>query len=136
VVVVIVDRLATGGVGGCRVFAAWFARQVTERIIGVEHRLIEETMSSGETLDAWTWRALWPISVRRTQRRSTPERVKASYLRQLDDLIVYTERSPLPWDDETKEVVVQRLDEVQVELPGADRRAFDQRKGRLLPANS
>ena len=97
---------------GILLFATWFARRVIEQFIGRKHRWIEEIMRTGEAPDAWSRRAQWPDIVRKLQRHSAPEKAKASYLRQLDDLIAYTERSPLMGDAETKEVVLQRLDEV------------------------
>jgi hypothetical protein len=97
---------------GILVFAAWFARQVIDRFVGRTHRWIEEIMDTGEAPAVWSHPTPLPAVARRFLRRSEPEQAQASYLRRLDGLIAYTERSPLMGDAETKEVVLQRLDEV------------------------
>ena len=105
--------LPLAALAGILVFAAWFARRVTDRFVGRTHRWIEEIMDTGEAPAAWqSHRPRLPAAARRFLRRSEPEQAQASYLRRLDGLIAYTERSPLMGDAETKEVVLQRLDEI------------------------
>lgn len=99
---------------GILVFAAWFARQVVDRIIGRKHRWIEEIMRTGEAPAVWTR----PATRLDFRGRGASEKVKGRCLRRLDSLIVYTEGSPLMGDEETKEVVLQRLDEVYDEWAG------------------
>jgi hypothetical protein len=100
--------LPLAALAGILVFAAWFARQVTDRFVGRTHRWIEEIMRTGEAPDSWSRRAKWRIS----GRRLSEEKAKAAALHRLDSLIAYAERSPLMGDAETKEVVLERLDEV------------------------
>ncbi|MBM4460356.1 MAG: hypothetical protein FJ011_21770 [Chloroflexi bacterium] len=105
--------LPLAALAGILVFAAWFARRVTDRFVGRTHRWIEEIMETGEAPAAWRSRQTrLPAIARQFLRRSEPEQAQASYLRRLDGLIAYTERSPLMGDAETKEVVLERLDEV------------------------
>lgn len=116
--------LPLAALAGIMIFAAWFSRQVTDQLIGRKHRWIEEIMSTGEAPDAWYRRTQWPIRAHKLQGRNAPEKAKANHLRQLDDLIAYTERSPLMGDEETKEVVLQRLDEVYDEWDGRRPESF------------
>jgi hypothetical protein len=113
---------------GILALAAWFARLMTERLIGRKHRLIEHIMHTGEPPDAWRQPARRPTGMRATFRRGAPEDAQASYLRRLDSLIAYTERSPLMGDAETKEVVLQRLDEVYDDWAGRNPANFQPRK--------
>lgn len=112
--------LPLAALAGILVFAAWFARQVTDRFVGRPHRWIEEILRTGEAPAAWHHLA-WPSA---RARRSSPEQAKARDLRRLDDLIAYTERSPLMGDAETKEVVLQRLDEIYDDWAGRNPASF------------
>ena len=110
---------------GILAFAAWLARQVTDRFVGRTHRWIEEIMATGEAPAAWqSHQPCLPAVARRFLRRSEPEQAQASYLRRLDGLIAYTERSPLMGDAETKEVVLARLDEVYDDWAARDPVSF------------
>ena len=104
--------LPLAALAGILAFAAWFARQMTDRFVGRTHRWIEEIMRTGEAPIAWRHSGRMSALARRFLRRSGSRPTTTPYLRRLDDLIAYTERSPLMGDEETKEVVLQRLDEV------------------------
>jgi hypothetical protein len=116
--------LPLAALAGILAFAAWFARQVTERVIGRKHRLIEQIISTGEPPDAWRPPTRRLVGMKALSSRSAAERARASYLRRLDSLIAYTERSPLMGDAETKEVVLQRLDEIYDEWAGRNPASF------------
>jgi len=116
--------LPLAALAGILAFAAWFARQMTDRFVGRTHRWIEEILRTGEAPAAWIRPTHPSAVVRRFSRRSAPEQAKAGYLRRLDDLIAYTEKSPLMGDAETKEVVLQRLDEVYDDWAGRNPASF------------
>lgn len=117
--------LPLAALAGILVFVAWFARRVTDRFVGRTHRWIEEIMDTGEAPAAWqSHQPRLPAVARRFLRRSEPEQAQASYLRRLDGLIAYTERSPLMGDAETKEVVLQRLDEIYDDWAGRNPASF------------
>jgi hypothetical protein len=123
------------GLVGIMLFAAWLTRQVTDRAVGRTHRWIEEIMNSGEPPQAWARRAAWPTLTRDSRERSGLEKAKASYLRRLDGLIAYAETSPLMGDEETKEVVLQRLDEIYDDWAERNPAAFRPTDG-AAPASS
>lgn len=98
---------------GIMVFAVWLANRVAEHTIGRRHRLIEEIMNTGHVPAAWASRASNAAGIRRsTTKGPGSDKAKVSCLQKLDALIAYAENSPLMGDAETKEVVLQRLDEV------------------------
>lgn|GEM_PF-2132031 len=116
--------LPLAALAGIMVFSAWFARRVTDRFVGRPHRWIEEILRTGEAPAAWRHPARLAALARWRARRSSPEQAKARDLRRLDDLIAYTERSPLMGDAETKEVVLQRLDEIYDDWAGRNPASF------------
>jgi hypothetical protein len=98
---------------GIMVFAVWLANRVAEHAIGRQHRLIEEIINTGHVPAAWAGRSQGDTGILRSRARSPRSgKAKVSCLRKLDALITYAENSPLMGDAETKEVVLQRLDEV------------------------
>lgn len=106
----VVPLLALAGI---MIFAVWLANRVAERAIGRQHHLIEEILNTGDVPAAWIGQIQGNASILRSGAKSVRfDKAKVSCLRKLDALIAYAENSPLMGDAETKEVVLQRLDEV------------------------
>jgi hypothetical protein len=105
--------LPLASMAGIMLFAVWLTRRVTESMISRKHRLLEEIVDTGEVPAEWMKRAIRPVARLRGARGAVAgDQAKAACLQQLDDLTVYVERSPFMADEETKEVLLERLDHV------------------------
>lgn len=110
---------------GIMLFSVWLTRRVSEHMISRKHRLLEEIIDTGEVPAEWMKRATRPVAKRRGGRGAvTGDQAKAACLKQLDELSVYVERSPFMADDETREVVLERLDQVYEVWATRDAAAF------------
>jgi hypothetical protein len=105
--------LPLASMAGIMLFAVWLTRRVSERMINRKHRLLEEILNTGEVPAEWMRRATRPVGKLSNVRGAVAgDDAKATCLQQLDDLIAYVERSPFMADDETREVLLERLDHV------------------------
>jgi non-ribosomal peptide synthetase component F len=101
-------------------FAIWLANRLAYRMVGSKHHLLDEILRTGEVPAAWRTRPLrW--------RPDQPELLAADwarnqklYLARLDDLIAYAETTPLVDDEDTRDVLLDRLDEIRAAWAGQD----------------
>jgi hypothetical protein len=94
-------------------FAVWEANRFAERVIGRKHRWIEEIMQTGAVPADWAG-GDGPLARLGMSLTGRPRVAGlARHVRRLDELIVYVENSPLMGDEETRDVVLDRLDEVR-----------------------
>ena len=117
--------LPLASMAGIMLFAVWLTRRMSERMISRKHRLLEEIVNTGEVPAEWKRRGIRPGDKLRGAREAVAgDQAKAACLQQLDDLTVYVERSPFMADDETREVVLERLDHVYEAWATRDAAAF------------
>jgi hypothetical protein len=117
--------LPLASMAGIMLLSVWLTGRVSERMISRKHRLLEEIINTGEVPPEWMKRATRPIAKLRGVRGAVAgDQAKAACLKQLDDLTVYVERSPFMADDETREVVLERLDHVYEAWASRDAAAF------------
>jgi hypothetical protein len=117
--------LPLASLAGIMLFAVWLTRQVSERMISHKHRLLEEIVNTGEVPAEWLRQTIYPVAKLRGAREAVAgDRAKTTCLQQLDDLTVYVERSPFMADDETREVLLERLDHVYEEWATRNAAAF------------
>lgn len=89
--------------------AIWLLNSLANQVVGKKHHLLEEIINSGEMPSHWSDQFMdWLFSASASQKR----RRKRS-LRTLDELIHYTRTTPLVSDEESREVLVDRLVEIQ-----------------------
>ena len=117
--------LPLASMAGIMLFSVWLTGRVSERMISRKHRLLEEIVNTGEVPAEWKRRGIRPGDKLRGARGAVAgDQAKAACLQQLDDLTVYVERSPFMADDETREVVLKRLDHVYEAWASRDAAAF------------
>ena len=117
--------LPLASMAGIMLFAVWLTRRMSERMISRKHHLLEEIINTGEVPAEWKRRGIRPGDKLRGAREAVAgDQAKAACLQQLDDLTVYVERSPFMADDETREVVLKRLDHVYEAWASRDAAAF------------
>jgi len=117
--------LPLASMAGIMLFAVWLTKRVSERMISRKHRLLEEILNTGEVPAEWMKRANSPIAKLRGAREAVAgDQAKAACLQKLDDLALYVERSPFMADDETREVLLERLDHVYEAWATRDAAAF------------
>jgi hypothetical protein len=95
--------------------AIWLANTLSAQIVGNKHRILEEIVNSGQIPRQWNndW-----ISRLLSSRGGSPRqqvRVHRRALRKLDALLHYVRTTSLLADEETREVLVERLTEVRAE---------------------
>ena len=116
------------------VLAAWGANRATELLIGNRHRQLEEITSTGDVPEMWRRgfeRRLTRLGRRKGRQeevRAVQEQAKATYLHRLDRLAAYASASRLVADEETRELLLSRLEAVRRlwESTAADRLAARQ----------
>ena len=117
--------LPLASMAGIMLFAVWLTRRISERMISRKHRLLEEIVDTGEVPAEWMRQSARPVARLRSAREAVAgDQAKAACLQQLDDLAVYVERSPFVADDETREVLLERLDHVYEAWATRDAAAF------------
>lgn len=98
--------------------AIWLTNALATQMVGNKHRLLEEIITSGEIPRQWhsaALRRLWPRPGSATQgeaclyQRSLPK---------LDELLAYVQTTSLVADEETRDVLVERLTEVRAQWAG------------------
>jgi len=114
--------LPLASMAGIMLFAVWLTRRMSERMISRKHHLLEEIINTGEVPAEWKRRGIRPVA--KLRGTVAGDQAKAACLQQLDDLTVYVERSPFMADDETREVVLERLDHVYEAWATRDAAAF------------
>jgi hypothetical protein len=98
------------------VVAVWGANRATDLLIGNKHRQLEEITSTGDVPKMW--RRGFERRLRRLGRRKgqgeevrrVQEQAKAAYVRRLDELVEYASVSTLVADEETRELLLDRLE--------------------------
>jgi len=94
--------------------AIWFTNFLTTRMVGRKHHLLETIVQTGDVPEAWQapfGRGL--ASADAAAQSATRARAQASYLARLDALIHYAETTPLVENEDAREVLLDRLDEVR-----------------------
>ena len=114
--------LPLASMAGIMLFAVWLTRRMSERMISRKHHLLEEIINTGEVPAEWKRRGIRPVA--KLRGTIAGDQAKVACLQQLDDLTVYVERSPFMADDETREVVLERLDHVYEAWATRDAAAF------------
>ena len=114
--------LPLASMAGIMLFAVWLTRRMSERMISRKHHLLEEIINTGEVPAEWKRRGIRPVA--KLRGTVAGDQAKVACLKQLDDLTVYVERSPFMADDETREVVLERLDHVYEAWATRDAAAF------------
>jgi hypothetical protein len=95
-------------------FAIWLANRLAYRMVGSKHRLLDSILSTGEVPEAWRGRMLWRRRPQQGEQLAAYQaRNKEIYLARLDDLIAYAETTPLVDDEDTRDVLLDRLDEIR-----------------------
>lgn len=92
----------------------WFTNVVAARMVGRKHHLLETIVKTGDVPAAW--QAPFVRGLANTDaamRAATEARARASYLARLDELTRYAETSPLVENEDTRDVLLDRLDEVR-----------------------
>ncbi len=94
--------------------AIWFTNVVAARMVGRKHHLLETIVKTGDVPEAWQAPfARGLASTDAAMRAATEARARASYLARLDELTRYAETSPLVENEDAREVLLDRLDEVR-----------------------
>lgn len=106
----------------------WQINKVTQIIIGKRHREIEYIVNTGKVPNAWAERFNRRISVLK-EKTGTESRVlelkktaKKFYLQKLDKLIEYAEKTTLVDSQETRRLLLERLNAVRKEWVETDER--------------
>jgi hypothetical protein len=106
-------------------FAIWLANRLAYRMVGRKHHLLETIINTGEVPDEW--RAALPRRGRSWQSQELAAwqaRHKETYLARLDELIRYAETSPLVEDEDARDVLLDRLDEIEADWAERDASAL------------
>jgi hypothetical protein len=94
--------------------AIWFTNFVAKGMVGRKHHLLESIVQTGDVPAAWQAPfARGLASPDAAAQAATQARARASYLARLDALIRYAETSPLVENEEAREVLLDRLDEIR-----------------------
>jgi hypothetical protein len=126
--------LPLASMAGIMLFAVWLTKRISEQMISRKHRLLEGIVDTGDVPAEWLRQTARPAArLRGARGAAAAEQVKAVCLQQLDALAVYVERSPFMADDETREVLLERLDHVYEAWVARDAAAF-QWQARTAPA--
>lgn len=94
--------------------AIWFTNFLTTRMVGRKHHLLETIVKTGDVPAAWQAQfARGRAGTDAAAQAANQSRARASYLARLDALIRYAETSPLVENEDAREVLLDRLDEVR-----------------------
>jgi hypothetical protein len=95
-------------------FAIWLANRLAYRVVGSKHHLLDDILNTGEVPGEWRQRpSRWRRQRQTEQLAAYQARNKNIYLARLDDLIAYAETTPLVDDEDTRDVLLDRLDEIR-----------------------
>ncbi|MEM7126172.1 MAG: hypothetical protein AAF702_07585 [Chloroflexota bacterium] len=86
--------------------AIWGTNVLVERSVGRKHRLLEEMMNTGKLPVAWSSHLDLKGQSAKTQRKIAG---------QLDELIRYAQTTPLVADEESRQVLLERLDGIRAD---------------------
>jgi hypothetical protein len=106
-------------------FAIWLANRLAERLVGRKHHLLETIVRTGEVPEEW--RASGPRrrhSLQPQELAAWQARNKETYLARLDQLIRYAETTSLVDDEDTRDVLLDRLDEIRADWAERDASAL------------
>jgi hypothetical protein len=106
-------------------FAIWLANRLAYRMVGHKHHLLETIIKTGEVPDEW--RMSQPrrrLFLQSQESTAWLARSKDTYLARLDEFIRYAETSPLVEDDDTRDVLLDRLDEIRADWAERDASAL------------
>jgi hypothetical protein len=108
--------------------AIWGMNLATERMIGQKHRLIEEIVNTGDIPAKWrrrNERTLAKVGADPGQRAVIERRTVQDYLRRLDGLVRYAQTTPLVDGEESRIMLLGKLERVRAQLragvPDTDR---------------
>jgi hypothetical protein len=94
--------------------AIWFTNFVAKRMVGRKHHLLESIVKTGQVPAAWQDPfARGRAGTDAAAHAATQSRARASYLARLNALIRYAETTPLVENEDAREVLLDRLDEVR-----------------------
>lgn len=98
--------------------AIWLTNALSGQVVGNKHRILEEVVNRGEIPVQWSndWVSRLLNKFGGEQQRQA--RVRKRVLRKLDELLRYVHTTSLLADEETREVLVERLTEVRAEWLG------------------
>lgn len=98
--------------------AIWLTNALSGQVVGNKHRILEEVVNRGEIPAQWSndWVSRLLNKFGGEQQRQA--RVRKRALRKLDELLRYVHTTSLLADEETREVLVERLTEVRAEWLG------------------
>jgi len=108
----------------------WQINKVAQLTIGKMHREIEYIINTGKVPDDWTKRFNRKIGLLEGERGNENKllelkrRAKKCYLQKLDKLIDYAEKTTLVDGQDTRELLLERLNTVRREWVETDEREF------------
>jgi hypothetical protein len=100
--------------------AIWGINVAMDKMVGDKHRALEEIMTTGQAPAAWRKRYNGKIArLRANQARAAEaaaleKRAVADYVRQLDRLVAYTQKTSLIEGEDTRQMLLKKLAEIRV----------------------
>jgi hypothetical protein len=100
--------------------AIWGINVAMDKMVGDKHRALEEIMTTGQAPAAWRNRYNGKIArLRANQARAAEaavleKRAVADYVRQLDRLVAYTQKTSLIEGEDTRQMLLKKLAEIRV----------------------
>lgn len=95
--------------------AIWLVNALSGQVVGNKHRILEAIVNQGEIPEQWRndWVSRLLNSFGGEEQRQA--RLRKRVLRKLDELLRYVHTTSLLADEETRDVLVERLTEVRAE---------------------
>lgn len=95
--------------------AIWLANTLAARVVGNKHHILDAIVNEGEIPPAWNNDLISRLLNRFGSAQQRQTRLQERTLRKLDELLQYVHTTSLVADEETREVLVERLTAVRAD---------------------
>ncbi len=95
--------------------AIWLTNTLADQVVGNKHHILETIVNDGEIPPAWNNDLISRLLNRFGSAQQRQARLQKRTLRKLDELLHYVHITSLVADEETREVLVERLTTVRAD---------------------
>lgn len=95
--------------------AIWLTNALAAQVVGQKHRILEAIMDDGEIPQQWNNDLISRFLRRIGSKQQRQARLHKRALHKLDELLHYVHTTSLVADEETRDVLVERLMEVRAD---------------------